>query len=82
MAEDAEAQTAPHICLASPDEPPGMVAKYKEILSQPGKEGEVETYPSMFHGWMGARSNLQDEENAKEFERGYEQVSKFFAKYL
>jgi len=81
-AEDAEAQTAPHILLASPDEPADLVAKYKEILAKPGKTGEVETYPGMFHGWMGARSDLKKEDNVKEFQRGYEQAAKFFSAYL
>ncbi len=81
-AKDAEAMSAPHICLASEEEPADVVEEYKKILSQPGKIGEVETYGNMFHGWMGARANLDDAENAKEFERGYEQVSAFFNKHL
>ncbi|KAI2464901.1 alpha/beta-hydrolase [Annulohypoxylon bovei var. microspora] len=81
-AEDAEALTAPHICLASPGEPADVVAQYKEILARPGKIGVVETYDTMFHGWMGARSNLNDEKNKSEYERGYNQVAEFFGKYL
>jgi hypothetical protein len=42
---------------------------YEEALRK--KEGNVvETYEGMFHGWMGARANLEDEKNAREFERG------------
>jgi dienelactone hydrolase len=81
-AEDAEALTAPHICLASPGEPADVVAQIKEILSKPGKTGVVETYETMFHGWMGARANLEDDKNRSEYERGYNQVAGFFAKYL
>ncbi|KAI1097549.1 alpha/beta-hydrolase [Jackrogersella minutella] len=81
-AEDAEALTAPHICLASPKEPAEIVALYKQILGNPGKTGVVETYESMFHGWMGARANLEDEENRSEYERGYNQLADFFAKYV
>ncbi len=81
-AKDAEALTAAHICLASPGEPADVVAQYKEILSRPGKVGEVETYESMFHGWMGARANLSDDNNIKEYERGYEQIAAFFDKHL
>ncbi len=69
--EDAEKITIPHICLASPGEAAEVVKQYADILGGEGKIGEVETYSSMFHGWMGARSNLQDAENMKEFERGY-----------
>lgn len=81
-AEDAKALNTPHICLASPGEPADVVAQYKEILSQPGKVGVVETYDKMFHGWMGARANLRDEANLAEYERGYKQVAEFYAKYL
>ncbi|OTA66037.1 dienelactone hydrolase family protein [Hypoxylon sp. EC38] len=80
--EDAEALTVPHICLASSKEPADVVTQYKEILAKPGKTGVVETYETMFHGWMGARANLEDEKNKSEFERGYNQVADFFAKYL
>lgn len=68
---DARNITIPHIILASPDEPKEVIAEYKAILE--GKAGigcEVDTYGTMFHGWMGARANLEDEQNKKEFERG------------
>ncbi|KAL7629819.1 hypothetical protein AAE478_001342 [Parahypoxylon ruwenzoriense] len=81
-AEDAEALTTPHICLASPGEPADVVEQYKEILAKPGKTGVVETYETMFHGWMGARANLEDENNKREYEKGYKQVAEFYAKYL
>ncbi|EOO04129.1 putative dienelactone hydrolase family protein [Phaeoacremonium minimum UCRPA7] len=81
-AKDGEALTVPHILLASPGEPADVVAKYKEILSQPGKVGHVETYGDMFHGWMGARAKLNDETNARQYEKGYKQVAEFLAKYI
>ena len=81
-AEDASALTIPYILLASKDEAADVVAEYAKILKQDGKVGVVETYGTMFHGWMGARADLQDEENATEFERGYTQAAKFFASYL
>ncbi|KAH6871771.1 hypothetical protein B0T10DRAFT_590516 [Thelonectria olida] len=70
--KDAEATNVPHILLASPGEPEDVVAQYKE----------VETYSTMFHGWMGARANLEDPANLKEYERGYKQTAEFFSKYL
>lgn len=76
---DAKVQTAPHILLASKDEPADKVALYKEIM---GDQVEATIYPTMHHGWMGARSDLKDEENVKEFERGYKQAADFFAKHL
>ncbi|KAK6075514.1 carboxymethylenebutenolidase [Seiridium cupressi] len=81
-AQDAEALTVPYLCLASPGEPADVVAQYKEILSKPGKVGMVETYDSMFHGWMGGRAKLDDEKNRAEYERGYDQTAEFFGKYL
>ena len=65
--EDAEKIVIPHICLASHDEPADVVKEYTEAL---GASGVVETYHTMFHGWMSAKANLEDAENAKEFERG------------
>jgi len=49
-ARDAEALTAPHICLASPEELQDIVAQSKEILSKPDKIGEVETDEIMLVG--------------------------------
>ena len=43
---------------------------------------KVETYATMPHGWMGARANLSNPDNLKEYERGYNQLAGFFAKYL
>ncbi|MCJ1302963.1 hypothetical protein MMC08_005768 [Hypocenomyce scalaris] len=69
--EDAEKISIPHICLAaSTDNEEGGVDAYAEVFSQERRIGHVETYGTMFHGWMGARANLEDEANAKKFERG------------
>lgn len=80
--KDAEATNVPHILLASPGEPADIVAEVKEVFSRPGKTGVVETYPTMFHGWMGARANLENEDNLNEYKRGYSQVGDFFGKHL
>jgi len=80
--EDAEKLTVPFICLFSKqDGTPELVQEYTETLEK-NKENVVEKYGSMHHGWMGARANLEDKENLKEFERGYTQLAKFFAKHL
>jgi dienelactone hydrolase len=76
---DAKVQTAPHILLASKDEPADKVALYKEIM---GDKIETTTYATMHHGWMGARADLKNEENVKEFGTGYKQVADFFSKHL
>ena len=64
---DAKAISIPHICLVSPDEPVDILKPYEEALRA---NSEFELYGTMFHGWMGARANLEDEENAREFIRG------------
>jgi len=81
-AEDAEKMAIPHICLASPGEPADIVAEYAEIFKRTGKIGVVETYDKMYHGWMGTRAELADEEKKREYERGYKQVADFFNKYF
>ncbi|KUM60432.1 hypothetical protein ACN42_g6691 [Penicillium freii] len=64
---DAKRMTIPHICLVSPDEPADILEPYKEALPD---HSELELYGTMFHGWMGARANLEDEKNLLEFTRG------------
>ncbi|KAK9429341.1 dienelactone hydrolase [Lipomyces doorenjongii] len=80
--EDAVNISVPHLVLASKDEPADVVADYKEVIESNGKGGFVETYSTMHHGWMGARADLEDEANLKEYIRGYAQFAEFFKKYL
>lgn len=68
--EDAEKFVIPHICLASSGESAELVKAYAEVLASEGHIGEVETYPNSIHGWMGARSNLENADEAKTFEQG------------
>ncbi|KAB8261259.1 hypothetical protein BDV32DRAFT_148817 [Aspergillus pseudonomiae] len=79
---DAEKLTIPHIVLASKDEPAGEIQGYADVISSNGIGGHVETYSTMWHGWMGARANLDNEESNAEYRRGYTQVADFFEKYL
>jgi len=79
---DAKALTIPHIVLASNGEPADVVKEYESLLVGEGKKNVVETYGTMHHGWMGARAKLGEEENRKEYERGYNQLAAFFGKYL
>ncbi|RDL34671.1 uncharacterized protein BP5553_07799 [Venustampulla echinocandica] len=81
-AADALIVKIPHIVLASNGEDAGMIASYAETLVGEGKPHVVETYADMHHGWMGARANLANERNLKEYERGYNQLAAFFAKHL
>lgn len=79
--EDAEAITIPHVILAAPtDNKEGGVDAYAEVAESRGGKWVVETYDKMFHGWMAGRAKLSDEENAREYERAYNQVAEFFAK--
>jgi len=80
--EDALKITVPHIVLASKGEPTDIVAAYKEIIESNGIGGVVETYSTMHHGWMGAKANLEDAENRKEYERAYLQLAEFFKEHL
>ncbi|KAG2417290.1 hypothetical protein HFD88_008509 [Aspergillus terreus] len=79
---DAENLTIPHIVLASKDEPADVVNHYTDILARNGISGHVETYTTMWHGWMGARARLDEKESSAEYIRGYTQIADFFEKYL
>lgn len=79
---DAEKLTIPHLVLASKDEPADAVKGYADIISKNEHGGLVEMYETMWHGWMGARADLDNEESLKEYVRGYAQAAEFFEKYL
>ncbi|KAI9927463.1 hypothetical protein MW887_003077 [Aspergillus wentii] len=81
-AADAEKLTIPHIVFASKDEPAEAVQGYKDIIGKNGIGGVIETYDKMWHGWMGARANLDGEESLAEYIRGYAQIADYFEKYL
>ncbi|KAJ5110402.1 hypothetical protein N7532_000937 [Penicillium argentinense] len=78
---DAQFVSIPHMVLASKDEEADKVAAYAPLVAP--KSGVVETYSSMWHGWMGARANLENEESRAEYVRGrYAQLADFFEKHL
>ncbi|KAF3402051.1 hypothetical protein F1880_009945 [Penicillium rolfsii] len=80
---DAQALSIPHIVLASKDEPADAVAGYADFFAKnEEKKGYVETYRNMWHGWMGARADLEQEESRAEYARGYNQLADFFEKHL
>jgi hypothetical protein len=43
---------------------------YKAVFAEGSLGSVADTYPTMHHGWMGARADLEDAENKKEYERG------------
>lgn len=76
---DAENIKIPLCMLASGDESAEDVKKFDANLKG---EKHVETFSDQIHGWMAARSNLDDEKVKKEYERGYKTLLDFFQKYL
>lgn len=67
---DAVPIAIPHIVLASKDEPADAVEGYAKTIQSNSKGGIVETYSTMWHGWMGARADLDGEESRAEYTRG------------
>ncbi|KAI2615048.1 hypothetical protein GGR54DRAFT_319756 [Hypoxylon sp. NC1633] len=76
---DATNIKIPLAMLASMDEPPEDVTKFEQNLVGPK---HVETFGDQIHGWMGARSDLDDEHVKAEYIRGYETVLKFLSKHV
>lgn len=72
---DAKKVNVPMALLASKDEPTQDVEAFRANLQVPN---HVETFPTQIHGWMAARSDLEDPEVRKEYERGYQTVLEFF----
>lgn len=76
---DAEKIKIPLALLASKDENPEDVKKFEANLTGPK---HVETFDDQIHGWMAARSDLEDPRVKQEYERGYKILLEFFAKHL
>jgi len=76
---DASSIKIPLCMLASGDEPAEDVKKFEANLKG---EKHVETFGDQIHGWMAARSDLDDPRVKSEYERGYKTLLEFFAKYL
>lgn len=76
---DAEGLTIPFILLASGEEPEDTVKEFEDALKVPN---HVETFKDQIHGWMAARSDLQDPRVREEYERGYKTVLTFFGKHF
>jgi len=74
-ANDAKVVNIPMAMLASGDEPVQAVKDFEANLTVPK---HVETFSSQIHGWMAARSDLENPEVRKEYERGYKTVLEFF----
>ncbi|KAK1701442.1 dienelactone hydrolase [Colletotrichum godetiae] len=75
--EDAKGIKIPLIMLASQDEPEEDVKKFEANLNV---TKHVETFKDQIHGWMAARSDLEDSRVKEEYTRGYKTVLEFFEK--
>lgn len=72
--KDAGNIKVPLALLASKDENPDDVKAFEANLTGPK---HVETFPDQIHGWMAARSDLEDEHVKSEYKRGYQTVLRF-----
>ncbi|KAI0011360.1 hypothetical protein F4779DRAFT_573389 [Xylariaceae sp. FL0662B] len=69
----------PLAMLASKDEPPEDVRKFEANLQGPK---HVEIFADQIHGWMAARSDLDNDRVRAEYTRGYETVLKFLSQHV
>jgi dienelactone hydrolase len=76
---DATGIKIPLCMLASKDEDAGAVEKFRQNLTGPK---HIEIFKDQVHGWMTARSNLDDPHVKSEYERGYKTVLEFYAQYV
>ncbi|PKS09420.1 hypothetical protein jhhlp_004035 [Lomentospora prolificans] len=76
---DAPKINVPICVLPSKDENADDVQKFSDGLKV---DKYIETFADQIHGWMAARSDLEDKRVAEEYRRGYETVLKFFGKHL
>lgn len=74
---DAEGINVPLCMLASMDEPEETVKKFENTLKV---SKHVETFKDQIHGWMAARSDLENPRVKEEYVRGYKTVLEFFEK--
>lgn len=78
-AADAAKVTIPMCVLGSEEEKAEDLEAFGEALKV---EKHVERFGDQVHGWMSARSDLEDERVKKEYERGYKAVLEFFGKHF
>ena len=76
---DAPKITVPYCMLGSKDEDANAIKEFENNLKV---DKYVEIFDDQIHGWMAARSNLEDPKVKAEYERGYKTLLEFFQKYL
>jgi len=72
---DAPKVTIPIAVLPSGDEDKDAVTKFGNDLKV---KHTLEWFPDVIHGWMAARSDLEDPKVKSEYERGYKLLLNFF----
>ena len=77
--EIAESVIVPILALNSKDEPETQYAHFKPHLKV---EARFEHFPTMLHGWMSARGDLQKSEVLKAFQKGYDMLVEWFDRFL
>lgn len=77
--DDAKNIKVPLCMLASQDEPADDVKKFEENLT--GAK-HVEIFGDQIHGWMAARSNLEDKRVEQEYVRAYKTVLNFLSQHI
>ncbi|EEH22058.1 hypothetical protein PABG_04269 [Paracoccidioides brasiliensis Pb03] len=78
-AKDALNVTIPMVLLASKDEDANEVSAFEKNLEVPH---HVETWSTQIHGWMAARSDLENSEVRKEYKNGYKTVLGFLGEHM
>ncbi|ETW87682.1 hypothetical protein HETIRDRAFT_424395 [Heterobasidion irregulare TC 32-1] len=78
--EDTHALRIPLGIYPSKDEPFDEYQKILDIIrvNPFASKNDHKLYETMFHGWAGARANLDDPENKKQFEDIYARLATFF----
>jgi len=77
--KDASNVTIPMLTIPSKDEDKAAIDEYEANLKVPK---QVEWFNDQIHGFMAARSDLEDEKVRAAYEKGYQTLLNFFHKHL
>jgi len=80
---DAAKLTIPHLCLATKDEDHETTKKFEEAIPEALKSKSIVHYwDGTFHGFMAARTDLENPEHLAYYKKGYEAAVDFLHKAL
>lgn len=77
--KDAPKITIPILTIPSKDEDKSLIEQYEANLKVPN---QVEWYDDQIHGFMAARSDLEDEKVKAAYEKAYQTLLNWFHKHL